>query len=59
MACMLTFVFRGPIVVYILENVLVLLMSQAARALRDTSLSNRQKQYLKRELSAEMVLVLH
>ena len=40
---------------FILENALYIIMSQACRHLRDVELSPRDKQFLKRELGAELV----
>lgn len=40
---------------FLMENSLVLIMSQSMRYLRDINLSQRDKQLLKRELSAELV----
>lgn len=43
-----------PVVMFLMENSLVLIMSQSMRYLRDINLSQRDKQLLKRELSAEL-----
>ncbi|CAH1785634.1 unnamed protein product, partial [Owenia fusiformis] len=43
-----------PIVMFVLENSLVLMMSQACRYLKEPHLSPRDKQLLKRELGAEL-----
>ena len=40
---------------FVLENALYLIMSQAMRYLREPAMSSREKQLLKRELSAELV----
>ena len=42
-------------VMFVLENALYLIMSQAVRYLREPAMSSREKQLLKRELSAELV----
>ncbi|XP_041368362.1 nucleoporin NUP188-like [Gigantopelta aegis] len=42
------------LVLFILENALYIIMSQACRHLRDGELSGRDKQFLKRELGAEL-----
>jgi len=44
-----------PVVMFLLENALLLIMSQSMRYFRDIHLSQRDKQLLKRELSAELV----
>ncbi|ESO92947.1 hypothetical protein LOTGIDRAFT_175627, partial [Lottia gigantea] len=41
-------------VVYVMDNSLYLIMSQACRYLKDPNLSTREKQFLKRELGAEL-----
>ena len=48
---------RRSVVMFVLENALYLIMSQAMRYLREPGMSPREKQLLKRELSAELVLV--
>ena len=48
---------RRSVVMFVLENALYLIMSQAMRYLREPAMSPREKQLLKRELSAELVLV--
>ena len=40
---------------FVLENALYLIMSQAMRYLREPAMSSREKHLLKRELSAELV----
>ncbi|XP_064649346.1 nucleoporin NUP188-like isoform X2 [Lineus longissimus] len=42
------------LLMYILENAIVVLMCQAMRHLKDATLSPRDKQFLKRELGAEL-----
>jgi len=42
-------------VLFVLENALMLIMSQVMRCIRDPNLSQRDKQLLKRELGAELV----
>ena len=44
-----------PLVMFVMENALVLILSQSMRHLRDSTLSQRDKQLLKRELGAELV----
>jgi len=49
-----------PIVMFVMENALMLTMTQVVRCIRDPNLSQRDKQLLKRELGAELVsIVLH
>lgn len=48
------FCFRS-LIMYVMENALYLVMSQAMRLLRDPSLLQADKQLLKRELGTEMV----
>ena len=43
---------------YVLENCLMLVMSQAVLYLRIPSLSSRDKQLIKRELGAELVKLI-
>ena len=43
------------LILFVMENSLQLLMSQAVRYLKEPTLSARDKQLLKRELSAELV----
>ncbi|XP_019619082.1 PREDICTED: LOW QUALITY PROTEIN: nucleoporin NUP188 homolog [Branchiostoma belcheri] len=45
---------QKPVVLYILENSLLVLMSQAARYLREPGIPVRDKQLMKRELSTEL-----
>ena len=49
------FVFDRELVVFVLENALNVIMSQAVHNLRNPQLSTRDKQLVKRELSAELV----
>ena len=46
------------VVMYVLENPLWLIMSQAVRLLREPNFAPRDKQLLKRELSAELVCTI-
>ena len=48
---------RRAWVMFVLENALYLIMSQAVRYLREPAMSSRDKQLLKRELSAELVSI--
>jgi nuclear pore complex protein Nup188 len=45
---------QRPMVIFLMENALMLIMTQVMRCLRDPALSQRDKQLLKRELSAEL-----
>ena len=47
--------FSRGLIMFVLENALYLIMSQAIRCLKDPSLHSREKQLIKRELSAELV----
>ena len=40
---------------FVMENALMLIMTQVMRCIRDPNLSQRDKQLLKRELGAELV----
>jgi len=44
-----------PLVLFVMENALMLMMTQVMRCIRDPNLSQRDKQLLKRELGAELV----
>jgi len=46
-------------VIFVMENALMLIMSQVMRCIRDPNLSQRDKQLLKRELGAELVPTLY
>ena len=43
---------------FVMENALMLMMTQVMRCIRDPNLSQRDKQLLKRELGAELVCML-
>ena len=43
---------------FVMENALMLTMTQVMRCIRDPNLSQRDKQLLKRELGAELVSIL-
>ena len=47
-----------PMVMFVMENALMLTMTQVMRCIRDPNLSQRDKQLLKRELGAELVRTL-
>lgn len=47
--------FYRHLVLFVLENSLLLIMSQACRYLKEPTLSARDKQLLKRELGADLV----
>ena len=48
-------VYFRSMLTFVLENSLLVIMSQAVRYLKDPALSLRDKQLLKRELGAELV----
>lgn len=54
----ISYVFCRSLIMFVMENALYLVMSQAMRLLRDPSLPQTDKQLLKRELGTEMVHVL-
>lgn len=46
--------FKRPTVMFVMENALMLTMTEVMRCIRDPNLSQRDKQLLKRELGAEL-----
>ena len=52
---MLRLPYRRYLLMFTMENALVVALSQACRYLRDPTLDPRVKQFLKRELGSELV----